>query len=253
MKKPYLVLSLAVAVIFALGSAAAWAGNGLPVNGPHYQFNIIGHPKNTDAIGGDDSNGRAIMIPLKNASRNTEITCEADQATFTDDMYPVFTNQEPAGARIYFEAGDHFEILDRDATDSNGATIMVPTVAGPDPLDPYGTQPVISVDVFIRVLGKPNTCMDINGYAEDADQGLWFWSGRVDLNRKHGKSSFIDISEIFDVYWCQTFVDISGNIVCDPTTVEELSVFNNVFESYFWSILNDGTRIAQVRLYPRAN
>lgn len=39
---------------------------------------------------------------------------------------------------------------------------------------------------------------------------------------------------------------------CIDGTDEELSVFNNVFEDYFWNILNDGTRLVQVRLYPRS-
>ena len=102
---------------------------------------------------------------------------------------------------------------------------------------------ILNVDIWVRVLGKPNTCMDIDGYAYDGD--YWFWSGSVDLNRKHGKASWVNVQELFDVWYCDV---IEG--ACDPGTEEEVSVFNNVFENYFWNILNDGTRLVQVRLYP---
>jgi hypothetical protein len=236
--------SRAVAVLLSLAiTSPAFAGNtttgsGAP-SGAHFQFNIIGHPK---GIKGDDSSGRAIMVPLKNASGPNSITCETDQVILKDDVGPTFTDQAPTGARIYFVAGDHFEIIDRDATDSNGATIMVP-------VQNVGTaNATFTYDVFLRVLGKPLTCMDINAFAFDADQSLWFWAGSVDLNRQTGKSTFVKVNELFDVFFCT--VDVSTG-ECTTGTTQELSVFNNVFDNYFWSILNNGTRLVQVRIYAR--
>jgi hypothetical protein len=102
--------------------------------------------------------------------------------------------------------------------------------------------------VFIRVLGKPLTCMDINAFAFDEAQGLWFWAGSVELNRQTSKSTFVKVNELFNVNFC-TGDTLTG--LCTVGTTQELSVFNNVFGSYFWSILNNGTRIVQVRLYPQ--
>ena len=234
--------ALALLLSLAAGSPAvagnATTGNGAP-SGGHFQFNIIGHPK---GISGDDSSGRAIMVPLKNATGPNSITCEADQVILKDDVSPTFTDQAPTGARIYLVAGDHFEILDRDATDSNGARIMVP-------VQNAGTaNATFTYDVFLRVLGKPLTCMDINAFTFDADQSLWFWAGSVEVNRQTGKSTFVKVNELFDVMFCT--VDTSTG-ECTAGTTQELSVFNNVFDSYFWSILNNGTRIVQVRMYPR--
>jgi hypothetical protein len=223
----------AAALIGTMAVSAQTTGNGGP-SGAHWGFNIIGHPK---GISGDDSNGRSIMVPLRNATGPNEITCEQDQAIFTDDIVPTFQTQAPTGARIYFKPGSTFEIIDRDATDSDGATIQVP-VAGD----------AISFDIYIRVLGKPNTCMDIDAFALDETQGLYFWAGRVDLNRKTGKSVFVKVNELFEVNFCQ--VDPDSN-TCVAGTEELLSVFNDVFSQYFWSILNNGTRLVQVRLYPR--
>ena len=49
-------------------SFAIWVGDekNTKLSGPHWQFNIIGHPKNFDVLGNDHGNGRAIMVPLKN-------------------------------------------------------------------------------------------------------------------------------------------------------------------------------------------
>src|SRR5262249_46310189 len=106
-------------------------GNG-GASGPHWGFNIIGHPNNN--FGGDSSNGHAIMIPLHTVPGPSEVICNApgDQTVFVDDQGPTTLTSEPTGAKIFFVAGDHFEIIDRDALDNNGATIMVPTTT----LDP---------------------------------------------------------------------------------------------------------------------
>ena len=239
MKRLTVFLVVLVGLVFALPAVAQPGGPEVKLSGPHWQFNLIGSKKGTS---GDESNGRAIMIPLKNATGPNAIVCEADEVVFEDDITPTFQTQEPAGAKLYFESGgeSEFQIVDRDATDGS-ARIIIPTV------DVDGEQ-VIAVDVWIRVLGKPNTCIDIDAYAQDIDQGLYFWAGSVDLNRKTGRSTWTNVNGLFDVNFCQ--VDPITQ-ACIPGTTEELSVFNDVFENYFWSMLNNGTRNIQVRLYPR--
>jgi hypothetical protein len=264
------IFGLVFALVLVTGYGSAFAltsADGTKLSGPHEQFNLIGHPNhhnNQNCIGGDDSNGRAIMIPLKNVSGPSDLVCNAeagpdDQTVFIDDQYPTWVTQEPAGAKIYFKCGDSFDIIDRDACDTNGATIQVKCDTETDPLNPSGTQDVIAYDVYIRVLGKPDTCMNIEGFAYDG-QGLWFNSGTVYLNRTGKKSTFVKVTDLFDVWWCNV-VEVSGNgngtcetgeqCACETGTEVELSVFNDVFDNYFWNILNDGTRLVQVRLYPR--
>jgi len=237
MKRLSIGIAVFLSLAWCLASVPAFAqkttGNGT-TSGAHYQFNLIGSPK---GISGDDSNGRSIMVPLKNATGPNQIVCEADQYVLSDDLAPTFSDQVPTGAKIYFEPSNTFEIVDRDATDGE-ARIKVPV---------SGDQ--ITFDIYLRVLGKPNTCMDIDAYAFDADQSLYFWAGSVDVNRKAGRSTFVKVNYLFDVWFCQ--VDPATG-QCVAGTSQELSVFNNVFESYFWNILNNGTRIVQVRLYPRS-
>lgn len=204
-------------------------------------FNISGHPKGVNVLKNDGANGRSIKVPLQNATGPNAITCEAEEVILTDDIAPTYQTQEPTGAKIYFVAGNSFDIIDRDATDRDGATIQVPT-------EDQDGEPVLSVDIYLRILGKPSTCMDIDAYAFDGDQGLYFWAGSVDLNRQTGKASWVRVNDLFDVFFCQVDA-VTG--LCIPGTTEELSVFNDVFESYFWNILNNGTRLVQARLYAR--
>ena len=235
MRKAILVLVL----LIIAAPAAAQVMPDLKLSGLHYQFNIIGHPK---GISGDLSNGRAIMVPLKNANGPDlpSITCEADNYVIGRDGEPTpyTAEQIPAGARLHFQAGPGFAILDRDATDGD-ATIQVPVVGD-----------VMRYEIYLRVLGKPNTCMDINAFAFDLEQpggGLYFWAGSVEINRKTGKSAWVKVNYLFDVEFCQ--VDDLG--ACVPGTWVEYSVFNDMFEDYFWNIQNNGMRNVQVRLYPK--
>jgi hypothetical protein len=268
MKKIVLVFGL----ILLLGAGAAFAlesQDGRKLSGPHYQFNIIGHPKNVECISGDNSNGRAIMVPLRNVGGPSELVCSrvsGPQNVFVDDT-PTWSTQAPTGARIYFQCGPSFDIIDRDGCDSNGAKIQVECTLADDPLsdDPADLQKVIAYDVYIRVLGKPNTCMNITGYAFQQDDlhTLWFQTGTVYLNRSTGKSTFVKATDLFDVYWCDVR-EVAGdeigndNGICETgeecactTDPVELSVFNDIFDEYFWNIINDGTRLVQVRLYPK--
>ena len=233
------VILLLVLLIIA-APAAAQPMPDLKLSGTHYQFNIIGHPK---GISGDDSGGRSIMVPLKNAGSGgvATLTCADSEIQWKDDLGPTASTSVPAGARIHFEYGDTFAILDRDATDGD-AWIQVPFY------DP--TTDENQFDIYLRVLGKPNTCMSIDAFAYDADSGsngIYFWAGSVTVNRRTGKSTWVKVNYLFDVWFCE--IDPATN-QCVSGTSAEYSVFNDIFEDYFWNIVNNGTRIVQVRLYP---
>ncbi len=239
--KKAVIISLVFALTLILGYGTSFAlqsQDGTKLSGPHWQFNIIGSPK---GISGDTSNGRTIKVPLKNVSGPSELVCDVDGVVIVDDIAPTYSTSVPAGARIYWEVCDTctgFQITDRDATDGS-ATIQVPASL----LGPNGE---IEFDIYLRVLGKPNTCMNINAYAYDLQQNLYFYAGSAYISRKAGKSTFVKANDLFDVWFCQ--VDTTTN-TCSAGTSVELSVFNDVFESYFWNILNDGTRNVQVRIY----
>jgi hypothetical protein len=202
------------------------------------------------------------MIPLvTKPCRDCEpLNCDAlpGGVDVTDDEEPTYFDTDPAkGVKLYFTAGEgpeDFEVVDRDVCDGRGE-IVIPTY------DVDGT-PYLAVDVYIRVLGQPNKCMRINGYAEDEMQGLWFWSGTVTLKRMPGKSTFEKINELFLVWWCDVCDDDDVAMEycaeaelgqCILGTEEELSVFDDRLTGYFWDIENNGARNVQVRLYPRTS
>lgn len=248
--KRFTILFLVLAgLALALPALAQPGPPEVKLSGPHWSIHLIGSKNGTS---GDESNGRAIMIPLKNATGPNEIVCEASEVILEDDIAPRFQTQEPAGAKLYFESGGEteFQIVDRDATDGS-ARIIIPTVL-------QGDEQVLAVDVWVRVHGKPNTCIDIDAFAQDIDQGLYFWAGGIDLNRKTGRATWTNVNSLFDVFFCDvcTQADVDGGLACTvgqciAGTTEELSVFNDVFENYFWSLLNNGTRNVEIRLYPR--
>ncbi len=237
--RKFLITLLAVAVVFAMVLPTLAA----KPNVQHFdaKFNIIGHPKNVDVLKNDAANGTAIFVPLKNANRDSLQCAFEGDAIVNEPAGVVVETVEPVGAKIYFvydPENPKFDILDRDATDADGATIQVP--------EP-GTW-----TIYLRVLGKPYQCMNINAYAYDLDQNLWFYAGSVYLSRKVGQNnnntSWISTKDLFDVNFCQV-VSVGPPVVCAPGSLRtDLSVFDDVFESYFWNILNDGTRIVQARL-----
>src|SRR5262245_35265856 len=104
--RKYLVCSLGIAVLaFALmlipstnpTPAAAQVGKGL--SGPHYNLNIIGVPKGKTADM-TNTNGHTIFVPLTGT------------------------------VKIYYEAGDEFQVIDRNGMDADGATVEVPSSPG---------------------------------------------------------------------------------------------------------------------------
>ncbi len=235
------LLTLIVTVFFIVGfsGSVVFAGNGIDLNGKHYNVNIIGKKKGS--VNGDDSNGRSIFIPLKNVNNRNDLICPEDGSVLVDDIEPTWVDSEPTGAKIYFVAGDSFEVQDRDGTDNDGAKIQVP-------VDPDTKE--ILFDIYVRVLGKPGGCINVAGYAHDDLQGLWFWSGSVYLNRTKGKQAFIRANELFEVWWCTVDTD-TDTCDADANDAQEISVFSDVFDEYFWNIMNDGAKLVQVRIYPR--
>jgi hypothetical protein len=226
----------------------SFAGNGIPISGPHWNINFIGHPKGYKG-GGDDSSGHSIMIPLRTVPGPDILKCNVDGVNFVDDTYPTPGTLAPSGgAKIYFEGGENFEILDRDATDGE-ARIKLPVDS---------TTKALKFEVYMRVLGKPNkynpvtpegtvACMNINAYVQDAlDSSMWYSTGTVTLVRGKGKSSFVRVTDLFAIWFCTEWD--STHTTCLTTT--NLSVFADQFSDYFWQILNDGTRLVQMRIYP---
>src|SRR5215831_13344518 len=169
----------AVALVFSGRPANAQVGKGL--NGSHYNLNIIGVPKGKSADM-TNSDGHTIFVPLDGT------------------------------AKINYIAGDQFQVLDRNGTDGDGATIEVPS-------DPGGTS--VCYDVFATALGKPNGnavvqafCIIDNllGSCEDALQLSSF-----SVTRGKGQPKPQNISDIFRASGC---VDLNASGTCDKGDIQ---------------------------------
>ena len=91
------------------------------------------------------------------------------------------------------------DIADRDATDGY-AEVRVPA----------DWANAISVDLYMRVLGKPGGCIGADAFVFDGS--TYFYAGTAVFKRKTGQSSFVNASELTDVFYCP-----DGSTV-DPTT-----------------------------------
>lgn len=257
--KKFLFLSIVCCLALGLSFGVGFAGNSLP-NTPFVKFNIIGKPGAWTCEGKcAESNGKTIMVDLE----TEKLRISGVTPTICPDDYPEdpVVDDQPGDykfvsvatmlnkTKIYFNdetncAGvSGFDIVDRDATAGDlRADICLPTDNGE-----------MIYDVYVRILGKPNKCMDINGFVfwdDSAAPGFkttgWYWSGSVLLARKGGKSEWVLANDLFDIWWCS---EITAG-VC--TGVEaEISVFSDFFVDYIWQVNNYGTRIVQVRFYER--
>jgi len=248
---------------FAGKPADGFKGNGSP-KAKFEKFLLVapGNPNNqqdelTNFLKNDNSNGRAIFIPVKTKNGPNSIYCEnADNNggswivgdSEKTNLVDVFPDQ---GVKLYFTKDStltSLDIVDRDATDGYAEVAV-----------PEDWSDANYIDLWIRVLGKPGGCFQTDAYTYDGND--YFWAGSAAFKRKAGQSTFVDAGELTDVWYCPDYADVvdlgGGNYDCicndaSQCTVgtsvagAELNVFADVFQDYFWDMTNDGVRVIQV-------
>lgn len=253
-------LSLLIAAGMATCAAAAFAGNGLPVNGKHFNLNIIGKEncKLDDAILQDS--GHVIHVALRNETVATKIL-------LTD------SSLLPDGAK------HPFQVLDSDGCDDGKAKFALPAnefyctdVEGPGPavngqptVDEAGdcavwdgtqwTYPASVIQfetyqVFARELGTPggsatmNTCYSIpdDPTTTDTDESLtpYCSSEVLPLARVAGSPKFTDVTR----YLTTVLIDLDGD-----GRAERYPLFADDSYQYWWDYWNSGLRLVQLRFY----
>ena len=161
MKNKYIIAAVLAVIIvmsvaFLPGALAGKdnKGNGAP-NGPHYNLNIIGAPKEKGGSWADDynhDNGHRIFVPLYGRTA------------------------------INLVKGDTFDVIDADGTDGKAKLQLE---------DPYPGDTTNSVyEIYVRALGKPGGKAVMTSYFEDADGNQWYSVENVELIRKKGQSRF---------------------------------------------------------------
>lgn len=264
MKRLLMVLAVAslAAPAFAQGQSGGPKGNGAP-KGLFEKFLLVapGNPDTTQTeltnfLKNDNSNGRAIFIPVKTTNGPKTAYCEAAEAN--EDGFWLGEDRpnenlgevEPIdGVKINFvknAALTSMDIVDRDATDGY-AEIQVPAA----------WANATSIDIYMRVLGKPGGCIGADAFVHDGSN--YYYAGTAVFKRKAGQSTFQNVSDLADVYYCpdgSTFAQTGNNTytcTLDGVSVSavEFNVFAGIFDQYFWDVNNDGVRVTQVLM--RAN
>lgn len=196
---------------------ARGTGNDAP-SGAHYNLNIIGTKDKTADMTG--SNGHVIFVPLDRK------------------------------VKIMLIEGDDFAVLDANGTDRDGASFQLPN---PDP-DGDG---MTSYSIYMRALGKPGgkavitTCADAD--LTDAVYEVCS-SESLEVESTRGPKKFQNVTRtlltilVDDTF---TFTDGDGNEV--EVKAGRYTIFDPIFEDYFWSYDNNGLRLLQLRFYPEAS
>jgi hypothetical protein len=212
-------LTLFCVLALTLAATPAFAQVGQGLSGPHYNLTVIGvsHPKTVDMT---NTNGHTIFVPLSGSTK------------------------------IYYVAGDTFQVLDRNCTDSNGCTIEVPSASGSD----------LCYDVYAVGLGKPGGHSIVT--AECSFDGALVGGGtctdallqgsfEVDrTNNGSNKPLRQNISNVFRATGC---LDLDNSGTCNMGDLQFTNawIFNiDALLSYWWDYDNTGLRNMQVRFYP---
>lgn len=126
-----------------------------------------------------------------------------------------------------------FNVIDRNGTDGS-ASFSLPN---PDPTNSGTTQ----YSVMARLVGKPNSTLDMKTCAYDALGALYCSSQALSMKRIAGTSKFINVSQQL----LYIYADIDGDGITD-----RLPLFGDGLQDYFWDVDSTGKMHAQLRFCP---
>jgi hypothetical protein len=211
-----LSLFCTLALTFIATPVFAQVGQGL--SGPHYNLTIIGvsNPKKVDMT---DTSRHTLFVPLSGSTK------------------------------ISYVAGDTFQVVDGNCTDSSGCTIEVPSEVGSN----------LCYNVYAVGLGKPGGSSIVTAEClfdgtlvggETCTEALLQGSFEVDrTNGGSNKPLRHNISNVFRATGCLD-LDISGDCNTGDVQFTNAWIFNiDQLLSYWWDYNNTGLRNMQVRFY----
>jgi hypothetical protein len=221
-----------------LASTAA-TGNGAP-SGTHYNLNIIGVPKDKTADM-TNNDGHRIFVQLTGGEDAGTLT--GKDFTQLNKVNKIFLQPAPAG--------ESFQVLDANATDTNGALFQLPADVS------------TSWTVWARALGKPGgsskttTCATVtvtDPITLVTTQEVICSVATLTMTRTKGKQSFTNVSA--DLLFLSIMVDPTTNLALatclgvTTATQVTVSLFNGCLQNYFWNYQNNGLKLLQLRFYP---
>lgn len=134
--------------------------------------------------------------------------------------------------------GSTFDILDANATDNDGGLFQLPD---PDP-DNTGTT---WYGVYVRTVGTPGGKANLTSCVQgtvDGTTGTFCSVDTVLVERNAGKPKVYNVSKDL----LTTCVDTDGDGTCD----KRIFLFDDSGLDYWWSVDNNGLRVAQFYFFP---
>jgi len=230
--QPTVVQSTTTTVVVAA------TGNGAP-SGSHYNLNIIGVPHDKTAAM-NDNNGHRIFVQLFGGQPVADISGK-DFATLSKvNKIMLIPDTAIPGT---------FNVLDANATDSNGALFQLPIDVS------------AKWTVWARALGTPGGKADMTTCATQAvttvnPDGTTTTINEVicsiatlSLERKTGAvyTKFQNVTA--DLLFVTVAAGSTVATLCGTTTVP---LFATCLQNYFWNYDNNGLKLLQLRFYPAA-
>jgi hypothetical protein len=232
------------------------------VIGFDYKWNIIGVPQDKSAEM-DGNNGKRMFVQLEGG----QTVCDPDITDNKDPLYCKPGDLHGGGSvdggwdtqdytkhnKILLtpcdplDADCDFQIVDANATDADGAEMIVP--------DDLSSE----YEFYVRALGKPGgsarvtTCAD--ELYDEATYETWCSSTSAVLTRDKGKPKtenvtaellFMDIS--VDTATDSLLADcLYDGVAPDDQVVDfdDIPLFDACFENYFWNYDNNGLKLLQ--------
>jgi hypothetical protein len=255
--KKVILTSLILVLVVSLGTALATndkTGNGAP-SGYHYTLNIIG-VKNAKTADMDDTKGHTIFVSMGGHNKIGLVESGTADAPGTEE-------------------GD-FVVLDRNATDGDGALFALPAPGydAYNTADPGSADTISDYSVFVRPLGKPGAWATITTCAELLDSdfaGLLSGSfvavlnkagyfggyasveqvGQDILTREKGKSTFTNVTAQLTSIVFKVSVDTDGDGVADAIDYIRVPIFSDIIQGEYWDYDDTGNlKLCQLRFYP---
>jgi hypothetical protein len=126
-----------------------------------------------------------------------------------------------------------YNVIDRNGTDGT-ASFSLPN---PDPTNSGTTQ----YSVFMRLVGKPGTGVNLATCATDSTGTLFCSEDTISMTRIAGTSKFLNVSQ----QMLYIYADINGDGVID-----RVPLFSSQLQDYYWQLDSQGRMHAQVKFCP---
>src|SRR5437667_2766551 len=218
--------------------SATTTGNGA-ASGSHFNLNIIGVPKDKTADM-NNNDGHRISVQLNGGESASSLSGKDFNLMLRTNK--IFLLTAPAG--------ESFQVLDANATDSNGASFQLPADVS------------MHWTVWARALGRPGGSSDTTTCATVAvtdpltgvtTQEVVCSVATLTMTRtKNAKFSNVSTELLF----LSITVDPTANatlaacLEVTTTTQVTVSLFNGCLQNYFWNYDNHGLKLLQLRFYP---